>query len=85
VTTADQPMYEIVIDGEAAPVEMWPRTADGVITAINRAVHYSKRGAPVEVRRPDGRMLARYKAGRRADLPDGGIAHMADMRANGLL
>jgi hypothetical protein len=81
-TAYDLEAYEIVVDGDSAPTEVWPRTAEGAITAITRAARYSRRGAPVEVRRPDGSMLARYKGGRRADLPDGGIAHMADARAS---
>jgi hypothetical protein len=82
MTTTDQPMYGIWIEGDRAAAELWPRTAEGAITAITRACRYSRRGAPVEVRRPDGTVLAQYKAGRRADLPDGGIAHMADARAS---
>jgi hypothetical protein len=47
--------YEIVVDGDRAPIEVWPRTAEGAITAITRACRYSRRGSPVEVRRADGR------------------------------
>ncbi len=83
--TTEQPMYGIWVDGDAAAIELWPRTAEGAINATTRAARYSRRGSPAEVRRPDGTMLARYKDGRRADLPPGGIVHMADARAAGEL
>jgi len=62
-------------------IEAWPRTAEGAITAVNRAAQLSRHDGPVELLRPDGRMMARYERGRRADLPAGGIVHLAEARA----
>jgi hypothetical protein len=75
--------YGVYLDSERFAVETWPRTAEGAITAVVRACRLSLKGTPVEVRRPDGRMLARYKDGRRADLLPGGIAHLVDAKAAG--
>jgi hypothetical protein len=74
-------VYAVVADGLAAPVECWPRTMEGAITATTRAARLSRGGVPHEVHRPDGRMLARFKDGRRADLPPGGLVHMTDAKA----
>jgi len=50
-------------------VETWPRTAEGAIAATNRASWLSaESGVPHEVRLPDGRLLARFVGGKRADL-----------------
>jgi hypothetical protein len=70
--------YEIVQDGYAAPVETWPRTAEGALVALDRAALLSRTGGPHELHRPDGRMLGRWVRGRRADLPPGGIINLAD-------
>ena len=71
-----------VIDVEHAQfIEAWPRTAEGAINAVNRAARLSRHDGPVELLRPDGRMMARYEFGRRADLPAGGIVHLAEARA----
>jgi hypothetical protein len=76
-----EPAYAVLRDDAAAPVDLWPRTVEGVINATDRAARLSVTGGPHEVRRPDGRLLARYVGGRRADLPPGGIVHMAEARA----
>jgi hypothetical protein len=76
--------YAIMRDGSSAPVERWPRTVEGAITATNRAARLSRTGAPTELRRPDGRLLGRWVGGRRADLPPGGIVHLAEARAAAL-
>jgi hypothetical protein len=57
----DRPAWQLV--------DAWPRTAEGAIVAVNRAASLSRStGQPHEVRLPDGRLLCRYVAGRRADL-----------------
>jgi hypothetical protein len=71
-------------DGQLDMVEGWPRTMEGAIVAATRAARLSAGGVPHEVRRPDGRMLGRWVRGRRADLPPGGIIHLADARAAGM-
>jgi hypothetical protein len=72
-------------DPDAGPrmewIEAWPRTSDGAIMATRRAMRLSVTGGPHEVHRPDGRMLARFVEGRRADLPPGGIIRLADAKA----
>ena len=72
-----------VTDDSGGIVETWPKTPDGsgVITATTRACYLSRRGGRHEVHRPDGRMLARYVGGRRADLPPGGIVRLAKEKA----
>jgi hypothetical protein len=65
--------YAVVRDdnGQTDQVEGWPWTKDGqgAITATSRAAQLSiLTGTPHEVHRPDGRLLARFVAGRRADL-----------------
>lgn len=57
-------LYALVQDGNGGqPLECWPRTAEGAITAINRAAYMSLRGEPVTVFRPDHRPLARFVGG----------------------
>jgi hypothetical protein len=57
-------LYALVQDGNGGqPLECWPRTAEGAITAINRAAHMSLRGEPVTVYRPGGGLLARFVGG----------------------
>lgn len=57
-------LYALVQDGNGGqPMECWPRTAEGAITAINRAAYMSLRGEPVTVYRPDHRPLARFVGG----------------------
>jgi hypothetical protein len=75
--------YTVHVDSQPGPVQAWPRTAggEGAIAATVYAAHLSLRGTPCEVHRPDGRLLARYKDGRRADLPPGGIIRLADAKA----
>ena len=73
--------YGVYIDGQHAAVELWPRTAEGAITATTRAARLSRGGA-AEVRRDDGRMIARFVNGRR-DMPPGGIVHMVEAKAAG--
>ena len=91
-TTTPESVYAVVVEIPGPPgteprmewVEAWPRTDDGmgVITATTRAAWLSRNGGgPHEVHRPDGRMLARYERGRRADLPPGGIIRLADSKA----
>jgi hypothetical protein len=88
----EEPVYAVLReqatpngDGEITTslvlAESWPRTLEGVITATDRAAWLSVAGGPHEVHRPDGRMLARYVGGRRADLMPGGIIHLANERA----
>jgi hypothetical protein len=55
-------------DGQTEMIEGWPRTFQGVITALSRAAWLSVAGGPHEVHRPDGRLMARFVDGRRADL-----------------
>jgi hypothetical protein len=66
-----------VTDASGGIVEDWPKSAEGLVTAINRAAWLSRRGGPMSVRRPDGGLLARYVLGRRDDLPPGGIVRNA--------
>jgi hypothetical protein len=73
--------YAIVQDGSSAPLEWWPRTVEGAITATNRAARLSRTGPPTELHRHDGRMIGRWVGGRRADLPPGGIIRLADAKA----
>jgi hypothetical protein len=62
----DEQLYALVQDGNGGqPVECWPRTAEGAITAINRAAHLSLRGEPVTVWRPNRTPLARFVGGAR--------------------
>jgi hypothetical protein len=57
-------LYALVQDGSGGqPVECWPRTAEGAITAINRAAYMSLRGEPVTVYRPNRAPLARFVGG----------------------
>jgi hypothetical protein len=57
-------LYSLVQDGNGgAPLECWPRTAEGAITAINRAAYMSLRGEPITVWRPDRTPLARFVGG----------------------
>lgn len=90
-TSSPEAVYTVVAeisDGQAPRMEWiegWPRTAEGLINATTRACWLSRGDRlPHEVHRPDGRMLARYESGRRADLPPGGIVRMADARAAGM-
>jgi hypothetical protein len=90
-TTATESVYAVVVeipglDGTPPRLEWleaWPKTAEGLIMATTRACRMSRGHDPHEIHRPDGRMLARYENGRRADLPPGGIVKMADARAAG--
>lgn len=64
-----EPAYAIVTDDQAEPVECWPRTMEGAVTATNRTAWYSRTtGQPHELHRPDGRLLARFVNGQRTDL-----------------
>lgn len=55
---------------DASLVETWPHTAEGAMIAIGRAARLSaSTQTPHEVYRPDGRLLARYVKGLRADVP----------------
>jgi hypothetical protein len=57
-------LYSLVQDGNGGtPLECWPRTAEGAITAIDRAAHMTLRGAPITVYRPDRTPLARFVGG----------------------
>jgi hypothetical protein len=51
------------------PVNLWPRSLDGVINATSQAAWRSVGHGPHEVYRPDGGLLARFEGGRRVDLP----------------
>lgn len=68
------PSYELrdidaSLPGGSVLVEKWPRTAEGAISAVNRAARLSEStGHPHEVRRPNGSLLCRYVAGKRTDL-----------------
>jgi hypothetical protein len=72
--------YAVYRDGHTDAAETWPKTLNGIVTATNRAAFLSLKGGPHEIRLPDGKMIARYVGGRRADLPPGGIIAMADAR-----
>jgi hypothetical protein len=64
-----EPAYAVVTDDQDEPVECWPRTMEGAVTATNRAAWLSRTtGQPHELHRPDGRLLARFVNGRRTDL-----------------
>jgi hypothetical protein len=57
-------LYSLVQDGNGGqPLECWPRTAEGAITAINRAAYMSLRGEPITVWRPNQTPLARFVGG----------------------
>lgn len=61
--------YFVMRDGQEKPVETWPHVMQGAISATSRAARHSLlTGVPHTVLRPDGRLLARFKDGRRADL-----------------
>ena len=60
---------DLGLEPGASFVECWPRSVDGVITATTRAARLSMAGRPPhEVHGPDGRVIARFVRGQRADL-----------------
>jgi hypothetical protein len=63
-------VYSVVHDGggQTDMIEGWPRTLAGAMAALSRAAWLSVAGGPHEVHRPDGRLMARFVDGRRADL-----------------
>jgi hypothetical protein len=63
-------VYPVVRDdgGQTDMVEGWPRTLAGAMAALSRAAWLSVAGGPHEVHRPDGRLIARFVDGKRADL-----------------
>lgn len=58
--------YTLMQDGIA--VDFQPRNASGAIVALNRAHWFSVHGTACEILTPEGRLLARWVRGERADL-----------------
>jgi hypothetical protein len=65
MTTTTEQEYTVAVEGSPTEREYWPKTVEGLMTAIDRGHQLSRKGPPAVVLRPDGRVLARFLNGRR--------------------